>query len=236
MPYLSWVEDQYLIEEVRRILSIAERIMRSSEMNFEKNVIDPFSAIFQMSGFDIDYDTWFISETTRQAQKSLQNHIGDFHQNILGHVAGWENLQTGGIVDLKSTERKIIAEVKNKFNTVKGANLSDLYDSLKDNVMFKSSLYKGFTAYYVTIIPKKPDKFDKAFTPSDKSTGSRKPENPKIRMIDGASFYELVTGVPGSLSHLYCVLPKVINECTDKAIKPNELKKLYKYFLAAYGD
>lgn len=45
-----------------------------------------------------------INETTRQAQKTLQNHIGDFHQNILGSVDGWINLKVGSIIDLISED------------------------------------------------------------------------------------------------------------------------------------
>ena len=34
-------------------------------------------------------------------QKSFANAIGEFHQNIIGHINGWENLGRGQIVDLK---------------------------------------------------------------------------------------------------------------------------------------
>lgn len=53
-----------------------------------KNVINPFSALFQMAGFDMDAAAWVKAEQARQAQKSFQNHVGDFHQNVLGCVRG----------------------------------------------------------------------------------------------------------------------------------------------------
>lgn len=99
-----------------------------------------------MSGFGIDYDTWLKSETTRQAQKTLQNHIGDFHQNILGYSKGWTNMKVGNVIDLASEENKAIAEIKNKYNTISGGKLSDLYNSLDKLVSPKSSIYKGYTA------------------------------------------------------------------------------------------
>lgn len=235
MAYLSWIDDESLKDIVGKILSTAERIMVSSERHFEKNVIDPFSAMFQMAGFGIGYKLWHTSETTRQAQKSLQNHVGDFHQNVLGSVKGWHNFGTGNIVDIECPDRKIIAEIKNKFNTVKGANLSDLYDMLEKSVMYKSSKHRGYTAYYVTIIPKKPERFNVMFTPSDKSIGKRKPENEQIRMIDGASFYDLVTGTDGALYQLYSVLPQVISDVGKKRFNNEQFEGLNKYFEAAFG-
>ncbi len=83
---LSWIADKVLLEIVSNILEIAQNAKTSAENDFNKNVIDPFSALFEISGFDIDYETWFKNETTRQVQKTLQNHVGDFHQKVLGSV------------------------------------------------------------------------------------------------------------------------------------------------------
>jgi len=46
---------------------------------------------------------------------------------------------------------KIIAEIKNKYNTTKGADKKTLYDNLELALLNK---YKGYTGYYVEIIPK----------------------------------------------------------------------------------
>jgi len=72
------------------------------EEKFGKNVIDPFAAIFEMSGFELNYKAWYKNEISRQAQKSLQNHVGNFHQNILGHCSGWMNKETGNVIYLVS--------------------------------------------------------------------------------------------------------------------------------------
>lgn len=172
MPYLNWIEDQKLVEIVGQVFNISLNSLNEASEDFEKNVLDPFSAIFQIAGFNLSTDQWILSEKTRQAQKSLQNHIGNFHQNILGSVDGWVNMKQGNIIDLVNHDKQIIAEIKNKFDTVTGSNLSDLYRSLENEIMPKSSRYKGFCAYYVTIIPKQPVPIDKPFAPSDKRTGA----------------------------------------------------------------
>ncbi|MEQ9288674.1 MAG: Eco47II family restriction endonuclease [Cyclobacteriaceae bacterium] len=236
MAYLSWIDDNQLVEAVLHLMRIAEASQKLAQKKFNNNVIDPFSAVFQIAGFGISYEEWVIGEQTRQSQKTLQNHIGNFHQIVLGNVDGWENLKTGNVMDLISNRHKILAEIKNKHNTVKGSDLSGLYKSMEGAVMPKSSRFKDYTSYYVTIIPKRPERFDRAFAPSDKETGSKLPENEKIRIIDGASFYGMVTGVDNALEQLFDVLPTVIKEAAGATLSEKEAKKLKSFFSLAYGS
>lgn len=236
MPYLSWIDDSDLQSTVTSLLATSRAAVIKAKTDFYSNVIDPFSAIFQMAGFPMTSAEWIKSEEARQAQKTLQNHVGEFHQSILGKVNGWKNLGTGHIVDLVSTQNQIIAEVKNKHNTVTGGSLKDLYETLEGQVMPKSSIYKGYIAYYVTIIPKRPTKFDIEFTPSDKSSGTKKPVNKLIRHTDGASFYALVTGQGDALEELFKVLPSVINDVLrKKQISPQDVTFLNQLFDRAYN-
>ncbi|TRZ66254.1 Eco47II family restriction endonuclease [bacterium] len=236
MSKLKWIDDANLYAEVKQLLSIAKEAKNTAVSEFGKNVIDPFSAIFEMSGFEIDYETWFKSETTRQAQKTLQNHVGDFHQNILGFSKGWENKKVGHVIDLASADKKIIAEIKNKYNTISGGKLSDLYISLDNLVSPKNSIYKGYTAYYVAIVPKKTTRYDNPFTPSNKEKGEKCPMNGNIREVDGASFYTLVTGDDNALEDLFDILPDVIYECSEGRYKIKDKEKLKAFFKLAYND
>ncbi|MCK9639015.1 MAG: Eco47II family restriction endonuclease [Prolixibacteraceae bacterium] len=234
MSKLSWIKDSDLNYEVSQLLTKAKEAQGNASDVFGKNVIDPFSAIFEMSGFGIDFETWLKSETTRQAQKTLQNFIGDFHQNILGYSNSWTNLRVGSVVDLVSTENRIIAEIKNKFNTISGGKLSDLYYSLEGLISPKASKYKGYTAYYVSIIPKNQKRYNKPFIPSNKDKGERCPINEHVRQIDGASFYSLVTGTDNALENLFDVLPEVIFECTGGEYVVKNTSKLKDFFNLAF--
>ncbi len=234
MALLHWISDNDLISHVKILLNTAIIAKKKSTTQFGKNVIDPFGALFEIAGFNISYNTWEASETVRQAQKSLQNSIGDFHQNILGNVNGWTNKKKGWIIDLESSSLKIVAEVKNKYNTVKQSDLSKLYYALENTVNGKNSIYRGYTAYYVTIIPKKNIRFNQLFTPSDNSIGARCPPNNNIREIDGASFYSMVTGDTNALFDLYSILPKVIDQCLGGGF-PSIPPQLLIYFRNAFG-
>ena len=217
MALLAFISDENFLLEVERVIDVAIRAKQEASQGFGRNVIDPFAALFEMSGFGIEHNHWKDSEMVRQSQKTLQNHIGYFHQQMLGHVQGWENLGVGSEVDLINTDQKIIAEVKNKYSTVTGGKLKDVYSELENLVMPKASRFKGFTAYFVNVIPKTTARFDTVFTPSDKASGRRCADNVLIRLIDGASFYHVVTGRENALSELFYALPEAIRlVCANK--------------------
>lgn len=215
IPKLRFISDKNLATAVTRLLEVAQKARIEADKRFGRNVIDPFAVLFEMSGFNTDETAWLVGEKNRQAQKTLQNHVGNFHQIILGMMDGWQDLGTGGVVDLVCHDKKIIAEVKNKHNTVKGSDKVKVYDQLETLVMTKGHQYKDFTAYYVEIIPKSGMRYDKTFTPPDSAKGQIRRANPLIRQIDGYSFYALATGVPDALEQLFLVLPEVIEACSD---------------------
>ena len=150
-------------------------------------------------------------------------------------MPGWEDKKTGSVIDLVNQERKIVAELKNKYNTISGGKLADVYYTLEGLVTPKSSLYKGYRGYYVAIIPQTRLRYDKTFTPSDKHKGSKCPENELIREIDGASFYHLVTGRAEALKELYLVLPNVITEITGKTLSTTDQQGLIGFFDEAFS-
>ncbi len=240
MSYLEYIPDHVLKAHVEHVIHIALEAQQKASDEFHKNVIDPFSAMFEMGGFKRKAKAWRKSELDRKAQKTVQNHVGEFHQKILGAVEGWQDLGLGGNVDLINKERRIIAEVKNKYNTVSGGKLNGVYDDLASLIMPKASMYHGFTAYFVNIIPKKNNiGSDLPFTPSDRAAGQRREKNDKIRIIDGRAFYALVTGRPDALEELYHALPSVVESIlANKAEKfqysKSDIAHLNDYYAKAF--
>lgn len=172
--YVPFLKDADLEKEVRALLEKAKAIQNKlDDEKMHKNVIDPFGSLIEQAGFDIDYNEWFKNERTWQMQKSLADAIGKFHQKIIGHIDGWQDLGTGKVVDLVHEDKKIIAEVKNKHNTVTASKLMDVYDILEGQLMPKNGIYRGYTSYLVQIIPAAPERYDDTFTPSNTKTGTK---------------------------------------------------------------
>lgn len=213
MSYVDFIDDDKLYAELKAVLTIAQTATDAAEGALYSNVIDPFSAVLDSMRQGITLTEWLEQEKARQIQKTMQNALGNFHQKILGSVPGWKDLGVGSVVDIENEEQKIIAEVKNKFNTTKGNHKKEIYNDLLSLI---TSSREGYTGYYVEVIPKSKVPYDKPFTPSDNVASARKPSNEKIRVIDGSSFYALATGVPDALAKLYAALPHVIADILDQ--------------------
>ncbi|HCC84227.1 MAG TPA: Eco47II family restriction endonuclease [Candidatus Pacebacteria bacterium] len=226
--YLSFIDDEKLEFFVKKVINTYEKGIKKSETDLFSNVIDPFFGLFESSYHNISLEEWLTTtEKARKVGKTLANAIGEFHENILGCAKGWEKLPVGGVIDLKCDSKRIIAEVKNKFNTTKGNDKTLRYDDI-NSLLNKE--YSGYTGYFVEIVPKNPP-YDRPFTPPDNSIGRmiknakasndllaanklseqhHRTLNENIRQIDGRSFYSLVFENPTALEELYMILPEVI--------------------------
>ncbi|MFM2304339.1 MAG: hypothetical protein RLZZ135_1749, partial [Cyanobacteriota bacterium] len=58
MAKLSFISDEELERAVGHLLKVASKAKIDVAKDINRNVVDPFSILFQMSGFNIDSDTW----------------------------------------------------------------------------------------------------------------------------------------------------------------------------------
>jgi len=220
---LPFISDEKLFDIVIPIFHKVEELQ--VEVDVHRNTMDPFSAIFDAMFNKISLEEWMEREKMRQMQKSLQNTLGTFHEEIIGAMHGWERLKVGNIFDVRNQEKKIIGEIKNKYNTTKGNHKVSIYDDARS---LQDGEYKGYTAYYVEVIPKNNKIYNKPFTPPDNRTGKSRPEDNKIRVIDGKSFYALASGYENALGMLYENLPEVIAHLAEIDAKQYTESPLFK--------
>jgi hypothetical protein len=218
----SGIDPTTLRKVVNDLFDTSKAAQTKSEQDWTRNVIDPFAALFEITGFGLDTHSWTQNEKRRQAQKTLQNNIGVMHQQLIAALPGWEDAKTGKIIDVVNDKAKIIAEIKNKYNTVSGASLTKPYDALFSQVNDKGQKYHGYTAYFVQIIPEKPTRYNKPFTPSDNKTSSKRASNERVRIIDGASFYALAHGDADALELIFSdLIDSAIEVANERGLKPN---------------
>jgi len=228
--FYEYIEDERLTSVVHDVLQSINSELQEIDDTFYDNVIDPFSAIFDASIQNISYEEWTKQEQQRQVQKTLQNTIGYFHERIIGCINGWENPTAGGY-DVENATKKIIAELKNKHNTMNSSTSEAVYTKMAE---FLDESKKDYIAYVVTIVPKNSARFNKTFCPSVR--GERLPEREDIRVVDGATFYEIATGDEQALKKLYTCLPKVISTIlgTDE-LEETEKTKFNELFTRAFN-
>ena len=233
--FVSFISDKLLEESIQFLLNKAKEGLVRAQKNPDRNVIDPFLAFISMSAFGLSPHKWSENEELRQAGKSLENALGDFHQKLLGSIDGWDSLATGGQVDIVCKSKRIIAEIKNKHNTVKASDKIVIYNKLDKLVNIKSSEYKDFMAYYVVITPLKPARFNREFVPPDSSRGDRASAKDNVREVDGNTFYELATGQKNALKEIFEAMPKVLHKLKKENFSDQYAHALT-FFNKAFGE
>lgn len=185
------------------------------EASLQKNGIpfseaDPFSALFECAILGITINEWLTTyEARRIRQKTLQNHIGKLHEIAVSCLPDW-NL-SDSTADVENSNLKIIAEIKNKHNTMNSSSALSTYNKLEQLV---DGVYEGFQSYVVQIIPQKSAiPYSLPFQPSDSSKKKAKkcPAREDIQIIDGESFYTMANnGIPETMHEIYMLMGELL--------------------------
>tara|TARA_R110001583_G_scaffold195445_1_gene373717 strand:- start:3259 stop:3969 length:711 start_codon:yes stop_codon:yes gene_type:complete len=213
---------------------------QTSQLDLYRNTLDCFSAALDALMQGISMDDWLKQEKERQVQKTKQNAIGSLHEDIMGSIDGVDALPVGNLVDIICRDKKIVAEVKNKHNTTKGNHKVQIYRDLAKKI---AEIGDGYTGYYVEVLPKGAKSYNTHFTPSDNQTKKNLPKREDIKVIDGKSFYTILTGNKNALKELYENLPLVVAEIIEEKFqitldpkKSTSSKHFDKNFKKAYGE
>ena len=198
---------------------------RKKKISIQKNGIplaesDPFSALFECATLGITIEDWLETyESRRLRQKTLQNHIGKLHEIAISCLPGWK--LSDSTADVENQELKIIAEVKNKHNTMNSSSALATYNKLEQLV---DGAYEGYQSYVVQIIPNKSTKpYSTHFQPSDskKKQAKKCPARDDIRIIDGESFYTIANqGDPDTLNDIFDLMGKLLVKHLGDSAKP----------------
>ncbi|WP_180548898.1 Eco47II family restriction endonuclease [Staphylococcus haemolyticus] len=189
---------------------------------FNKSIIDPTKMIFDSFTNGFDREELIDAEIYRQVDKSINNDIGYFHQNLFNYIDNWFVPKSG--FDLENHERSLYAEMKNKHNTMNSSSSQKTYMKLQQKLLEDSNA----TCYLVEIIAKKSQDINWKCKVDGKNY-----DHNKIRRISIDKFYELVTGDSLAFKKICEWLPivihvlnkeKQIEDATDNILE--ELKQI----------
>lgn len=203
--YVNFVSDNDFLECVKHVVDFYLSDEYKEEpiivLKESKNDIDAIKTIFDITVKQIGFDGWANKELERQQDKTINNKIGEFHQELLGKVDGWVDLGIGDEteIDLKKEDNSVFIELKNKHNTMNSSSTKTCREKL-ENVIER---YPNATAYWAYIISRKYKSENRVW----KYQGR---ENEKIRRISGDQLYEMITGDPDALEKVYEAIPKAI--------------------------
>lgn len=102
--YLEFVSDVHLLECIANLhkayLKAKNNITKKS---FYLNKVDTIKLTFDSKFNNLDEESLIQSEILRQIDKSINNSIGTFHEQILGGIKGYEIGNLSGFDAINST-------------------------------------------------------------------------------------------------------------------------------------
>ena len=203
--YVDFVSDEDFLECVKHVIDFYLSDEYQEEpmtvLKESKNGIDAIKTIFDITVKQIGFDGWANKEMERQQDKTINNKIGEFHQELLGKVEGWVDLGVGDEteIDLKKEDNTVFIELKNKHNTMNSSSTKTCREKL-ENVIEQ---YPDATAYWAYIISRK-------YRSENRVWKYQGREDEKIRRISGDLLYEMITGDSNALEKVYEAIPKAI--------------------------
>lgn len=203
--YVEFVSDEDFLECVKHVIDFYLSDEYQEEpmtvLKESKNDIDAIKTIFDITVKQIGFDGWANKEMERQQDKTINNKIGEFHQELLGKVEGWVDLGVGDEteIDLKKEDNTVFIELKNKHNTMNSSSTKTCREKL-ENVIEQ---YHDATAYWAYIISRK-------YRSENRVWKYQGREDEKIRRISGDLLYEMITGDSNALEKVYEAIPKAI--------------------------
>jgi hypothetical protein len=109
---LSFITDEQLENFTKQVVEKVSHAADSAESGLYSNVVDPFSALFDSARQGLTLDEWLEQEKARQVQKTLQNALGKFHQQVLGSVPGGMMQGSEEVMTLAIQKRRLLLRLK----------------------------------------------------------------------------------------------------------------------------
>lgn len=236
MWQLEFISEEDFTNHVKATIKKYGQKLESYDLKkFNSNTIDPIKLVFDKTVYHTTWDEIIKNEIFRQRDKSNNNDIGYFHQNLFSYIRGCEVPEQGWDVIYKNPEgivlpdgelvHTIYVEMKNKHNTMNSAASSKTYMKMQNQLLQDDDC----ACFLVEAIAKKSQDIKWIA-----SVDGKKMQHKRIRRISIDRFYSLITGIDDSFNQMCLVLPgvieKVVNNSeeveTPKDIVMDEIKQI----------
>lgn len=215
---LDYISERDFKEHVRATISkYGEKLESYDLKRFNSNLIDPIKLIFDKSVYRTSWEEIVNNEIFRQRDKSNNNDIGYFHQNIFSYFKGCEVPQAGWDVIYKNSDgiqmpdgeivHTVYVEMKNKHNTMNSASSAKTYIKMQGQILEDDDC----ACLLVEAIAKRSQNIKWTTKVDGKNVQHR-----LIRRVSMDKFYEILTGEEDAFFKMCMALPGVINAVVNE--------------------
>jgi hypothetical protein len=214
--YLNYITDEHLL---RCIANLHQSYIKAknniSTDKFYSNKVDTIKLTFDSKFNDIDEESLVNAEILRQIDKSINNFIGTFHEEILGGINGYEMGKLSGF-DIKAKDDTLFADIKNKHNTMNSSAAESLFQKLAHY----ADTYKKANCYWVQILAK--GSFNTKWAGI---INGKEYSHSRVFKISGDQFYALLSQKEDAFMQLNRVLPIAIGDYLKNIEKTEKIKE-----------
>lgn len=197
--YVNYISDEHLLTCIGNLHNAYLKAKNNiNKKNFYSNKVDTIKLTFDARFNDIDEEKLIQSEILRQIDKSINNSIGTFHEQILGGVKGYESGNLSGY-DIKATDNTLFAV----FGSVSESRT--LSDSIFENLANSAKLFTNAKFYYILA-----DDFSDSNEKWIIGTEEYKVSQKRVFKISLKKFYSEVTKQENAYAQLCKTLPIAI--------------------------
>lgn len=214
--YVDFITDEHFLECIQNLHNSYLRAKADiSKKKFYNNKIDTIKLTFDSKFNQINEESLIEIEILRQIDKSINNSIGTFHEQVLGGIEGYEIGNLSGF-DIKAQDDTLFADIKNKHNTMNSSAAESLFQKLARY----ADTYKQANCYWVQILAKA--SFNENWVGD---INGKEYSHSRVFKISGDQFYALLSGQDDAFAQMYKALPKAIDDLlktTASAKEPAE--------------
>jgi translation elongation factor EF-G len=212
--YVNFISDEHFLQCVANLHTAYLKAKNNvSKKSFFTNKVDTMKLTFDAKFNDLDQESLIQGEVLRQIDKSINNSIGTFHEQILGGIDGFVRGDFSGY-DVKAEDNTLFADIKNKHNTMNSSSAESLYQKLKD----LADEHKKAKCYWVQVLAK--NSFNELWFGE---INGKEYRHSRVYKISGDQFYALLSGEEDAFFQLYKALPIAIDDYL-KSFKEKENK------------
>ena len=210
--YVDFITDEHFLDCVANLHKAYLKAKNNiTKKNFYSNKVDTIKLTFDSKFNDISEESLIQTEILRQIDKSINNSIGTFHEQILGGIKGFEVGKLSGF-DIKANDNTLFADIKNKHNTMNSSSSESLFQKLSKY----ADTHKKSKCYWVQVLAKS------SFCELWKGEiNGKEYSHSRVYKISGDQFYALLSGKENAFFQLYKNLPIAVADYLNSIEKSN---------------